>query len=261
MPDLIYDSLEAIPEGLREDAKQNDAKKFVVTVVSNKKLAEFRDNNIALRQKVDGYEPKIAAYTALGDDPAKLAAELTELRTVAQQVKDGKLKGSDAVDAEVEKRIKERMTGKDDAISDLQRKLQAAAADGTTWKGKYEQSVLNQQITNAVIAADSVANPAALPDILSRAANLFVVQPDGSIIPKKGDQVIYGADGVNPMGVKEWLTKLVQEAAYLGKSSTGGGANGGNAGGNVAQKFGMSQEAFDKLPASERIRLARQKGR
>lgn len=259
MPDLSFDSLDAVPEGLREDAKQN-GDKFVVTVVSNKKLAEFRDNNIALRQKVDGIEPLVSAYRALGEDPAKLAAELQELRTTAQQVKDGKLKGTDTIEQEVERRAKERLTGKDEAIADLQRKLQTAATEGTTWKTKYERSVLDQQITNAVIAADSVANPAALPDILSRAAGLFIVQPDGSIIPKKGDQVLYGADGVNPMSVKEWLTKLVQEAAYLGKPSSGGGANGGNAGGGVAQKYGMSEAAFNSLPAQERIRLARKAG-
>jgi len=101
-----------------------------------------------------------------------------------------------------------------------------------------------------------VANPAALPDILSRAASTFVVQPDGSIIPKRGDTVVYGADGVTPMTVKEWLTKLVQEAAYLGKPSTGGGANGTVPGG-AGQKYGMSDAAFNALPAQERIRLAR----
>ena len=255
MPDLTFDSLDAIPEGLREDAKAN-GDKFVVSVVSNKKLTEFRDNNIALRQKVDAVEPKLTAYLQLGEDPVKLSEEVTELRQVAQQVKDGTLKGSAAVKEEVERRVTESLKQRDDEFKQKDTKIRALTDEAGSWKGKYERSVLDQQITNAVIAADSVANPAALPDILSRAAGLFVVQPDGSIIPKRGDSVLYGADGVTPMSVKEWLTKLVADATYLGKASVGGGGNGGGTG-SVGSKFGMSDADFAKLPAAERIRLAR----
>lgn len=259
MPDLTYDSLDAIPEGLRDDAKQN-GDKFVVTVVPNKKLTEFRDNNIALRQKVDSYEPVISAYRALGDDPAKLSAEVTELRQVAQQVKDGTLKGTGAVKEEVDRRVTEALKQRDTEFAQKDVKLRELSTEASTWKQRYERSVLDQQITNAVVAADSVANPAALPDILSRAASLFVVQPDGSIVPKKGDAIQYGADGVTPMSVNEWLTKLVAEAAYLGKQSSGGGSGGGGAG-SVGSKYGMSDADFAKLPAQERIRLARKVGK
>ena len=259
MPDLTYDSLDAVPEGLREDAKQQDGK-YVVNVVSNRKLTEFRDNNIALRQKVDLYEPVLTAYRSLGEDPSKLVTEVTELRQVAQQVKDGTLKGSAAIKEETERRVRESLQQREGEFQQKDVKIRELANETSTWKTKYERSILDQQITNAIVAADSVANPAALPDILSRAAGLFVVQSDGSIVPKKGDTVIYGADGVTPMTVKEWLTKLVAEAAYLGKPSTGGGSAGSGTG-NVSQKYGMSDADFAKLPASERIRLARKAGK
>jgi hypothetical protein len=58
------------------------------------------------------------------------------------------------------------------------------------------------------------------------------------------------------MSPHELLTKLVADAPYLGKSSAGGGANGGNAN-SVSGTFGMSAEEFQKLPPTERINLAR----
>lgn len=255
MPDVIFTALEQIPEGLREDAKQVDGK-FVVNLVPAKKLTEFRDNNINLSRERDELKSKYEAVIPLiGDDPTKFATELNELRSTAQLVKDGKLKGSEAIQAEVENRIKTQRETLEGQLREAGQKLQATDSDRNQWKTKYEKSVLHQKITNAVIGKDSVANPEALPDILARAEQLFVVQPDGNIVPKKGDTIIYGSDGASPMSPTEWLTKLVSESPYLGKSSAGGGANGGRDGGN---KFGMTDEAFQKLPPQERIKLARE---
>ena len=256
MPELSFDSLEALPEELRSEAKEAGGK-FVVNLVSAKKLTEFRENNVRLLQENDGHKTKVTQYGEIvGADPEKFKADLVELRKIAQQVKDGTLKGSDAV----ERAVTERLSSATDAIktqlAELGTKHKTAEEASQSWKSKYERSVLQQQITSAVIGKDSVANPEALPDILSRAEGTFVVQPDGTLLPKKGDATLYGPDGASPMTVKEWLTKLVAEAHYLGKGSTGGGANGNrNA---IDESYGMSSDAFQKLPPAERIRIFRQ---
>lgn len=256
MPDLKYDALDAIPEDLRGEAKQVDGK-FVVSVVPAKRLAEFRDNNVRLLQEKDSLTARVTTYASLvGDDPTKFQAELGELRTTAQLVKDGKLKGTDAIEAEVVNRSKAKTESLETQIRDTATKLNAETTEKNQWKQKYERSVLHQQITNAVVGKDSVANPEALPDILSRAESLFVVQPDGTIVPKKGDAIIYGSDGASPMSPKEWLTKLVAESPYLGKASAGGGANGNRDG--DASFGGLPQAEFLKLPPAERIRRHRE---
>lgn len=53
MPDIVYDTLEAIPEGLRENAKKGDDGKFTVKVVLQSKLDEFRDSNIRVSKERD----------------------------------------------------------------------------------------------------------------------------------------------------------------------------------------------------------------
>jgi hypothetical protein len=253
--ELSYDNLDAVPEELRGDAKQNGTK-FVVNVVSNKKLSEFRDNNIALSQERDTLKGKVGTYeTLVGPDVEKFTGELTELRTIAQKVKDGSLKGSDAIEQAVQNRVKETKESYETQLRDAGGKLTSVTAERDTWKQKYEQSVLQQQITSAVVHKDSVANPEALADILARAERVFQVQPDGSVVPKKGETVIYGADGTTPMSAKEWLAKLVAEAPYLGKSSAGSGAAGNRAG---DQMYGMSHEAFMQLDPAERIRRHRE---
>lgn len=257
MPELTFDKLDAIPEDLRGDAKQTDGGKFVVNVVSSKKLVEFRDNNINLSRERDELKQKYGAIAPLiGDDPTKFTAELTELRSTAQLVKDGKLKTSEAIETEVVNRSKAKTESLETQLRETAQKVQTLSEEAGGWRSKYEKSVLHQQITNVIVGKDSIANPEALPDIIARAERVFQVQPDGSIVPKQGDQVIYGSDGATPMSPKEWLTKLVAEAPYLGKPSAGGGANGGRDNG---KKFGgLSEAEFNKLPPQERMRRARE---
>jgi hypothetical protein len=255
MPDLKFPSLDAIPEGLREVAKQN-GNEFVVSVVPSNKLAEFRDNNIELKRQVETLTGTVAAIKPIiGDDIEAFKTRYTEYEQTVQQVKDGKLKGTEAIAAEVENRVK---AVRDDLTAQIKTggtKLSEVSVERDQWKTKYERSVLHQQITNAVVGKDSIANPEALPDILARAEQLFVVEADGSIVPKKGDTILYGSDGASPMSPKEWLTKLVSEAPYLGKASAGGGANGNR---NSGDQYGMSGADFAKLSPGERIKRHRE---
>lgn len=249
---ITYSARADIPEDLAEFAKEADGK-FTVDVGPKAKINEFRDNNIALKQERDGLKAKLEVFSGLGDDPSKVLDELKTLREVDQLVKDGKLKGSDAITAEVERRLKETREKHEAQIRDLTNKVGAAEQKATQADQKWRVSVLDQRITNAVLAEDSNVNPAALPDILSRARSLYSVSDDGKLVPKQGDTVVYGADG-DPMQPKEWLTKVVQDAPYLGKSSAGGGADGG-----TGKEFGgMSQEAWNKLSPEQRISLHRQ---
>jgi hypothetical protein len=255
MPDLKFPNLDAVPEGLREAAKQN-GNEFVVSVVPSGKLAEFRDNNIELKRQVESLTGTVSALKPIiGEDIEAFRSKYSDLEATYQQVKDGKLKGTEAIAAEVANRVKASQETFEGQLREAGTKLNTTTAERDQWKSKYERSVLHQQITNAVVGKDSIANPEALPDILSRAEQLFVVQPDGTIVPKKGDTILYGADGASPMSPKEWLTKLVAEAPYLGKASAGGGANGNR---NSGDTYGMPAADFAKLSPPERIKRHRE---
>lgn len=253
MADLKFASKDEVPEDLRDYAKEDNGK-WVVSVAPKAKLTEFRDNNISLAQERDRLKAANEVFAKLGDDPEKLAREMAELRETAQLVKDGKLKGSDAVEAAVAERVKAAKEAFDAQRVDLATKLSASEARAKEIDGKYRRSIVDREITNAVLAEDSGINPAALPDVLARAYSTYQVTDEGKLVAKNGDTVVYGQDGVTPMKPKEWLGKVLENSPYLGKQSAGGGANGGDGKG---AKHGMSDAEFDKLSPVEKINRAR----
>lgn len=257
MPDLLYKTLAEVPEELKAEATQKDGQ-YVVSVVPKTKLDEFRNNNIALSRERDELKNKVTTYSSLvGEDPEKAKGELNELRTTYQRVKDGSLKGSDAIEAAVKERIKDTETNYQGQLATLGTKLQEKDASVAALADQLNRSLIDRDVTNAVLAGDSGVNPAALPDILTRAYGTFKVV-NGQLVAKSGDAVIYGSDGVTPLKPKEWLAKVLKDSPYLGKQSAGGGANGGGNGGEGGDPYyGMGKEAYDKLLPAAKLNLYR----
>jgi hypothetical protein len=255
MPDIFYDTLDQVPEEFREHAKAVEGgSKLAVNVVLKSKLDEFRENNIKVSTERDQFKTRAEALAGIvGEDADAFVTELTELREVAQKVKDGKLKGDDSVAKEVENRVATMR-------QDSERQIQAATKEVGAWKekalaaeSKFKRSQVASAVTNAVIAAESGVEPSALPDILERAYKTFQVTDDGGLLAKDGELTLYGGDGSTPLTVAEWVGKLKDSAPYFFKGSSGGGA-GGNSGG--ARPAGMSEADFQKLPPAKRLELA-----
>jgi len=257
MTKLSYEAQDKIPEGLREFAKEVDGK-WVVEIAPKVKLDEFRDNNIKLSQERDELKTsndKLASI--VGEDPEAFQAELTDLRDTKTKVEDGKLKGSDAVAKEVATRLESMKSGFEDQLKEAGKKLAEALEFGNKFQGLYTQTRLDATMTEAVLNKDSGLNPSALPDILSRAKNLFTVAADGQVVPMKDGTVVYGADGVTAMTPLEWAKKLREEAPHFSLDSTGGDA--GDADANKA-RGGLSQEDWGKLKGSDKLKMARANG-
>jgi len=249
MPTITFKTRDEIPEGLKGTETEANGV-FTVKVVSQAKLDEFRDNNLAIARERDELKNKVAAYASLGDDPAKVASEYAALKAIDQQVKDGKLKGTDAIEQTVNQRLQSAREEYERKIREAADRAAAAESKALEADTKLKRSIIDRAVTQAVLDKDSGLNPAALPDILTRAYATYVVGEGDKLVAKNGDVVIYGSDGISPMQPKEWLGKLVQEAPHFAKPSAGGGATGGEAG---KQFGGLSQEAFNKLPPAERI--------
>jgi hypothetical protein len=222
MPEIKFKTKDEIPEEFRAEAKEADGA-FTVNVVLNTKLAEFRDRNIAVMQERDGLKAKVTTFeTLIGADPEKFKAELEALRAVDQQVKDGKLTSSKAIDEEVSRRLNEGKTGYETQIKTLASERDNERRSRETVEQKYKRSIIDREVTNAALSGEAGINPAALPDILTRAHGIFQVGDNDALVAKKGDTILYGSDGVNPLSPKEWLKKLVLEAPHFTKLSSAG---------------------------------------
>lgn len=257
MPILEFDTAELIPEGLKDGAKKTELGKFTVNVVLETKLAEFRDNNVALSKERDGLKQVVDKITPLIGDGKKLEdflTEVNELKAMSQKVSDGKLKTTDEIEAEVTKRTAQMREGYDRQLADEAKKRATAEEKATISDRKFKQSLIDRCITDAVLNEKSGVEPHALPDILNRSYGVFHVEDSGNVVPRDGEAaVIYGADGATPMTALEWLQTLKDRAPHFFKGSAGGGANGNKGKTDYA---GMSREDFNKLPALTRLAMA-----
>lgn len=258
MPDMTFDTKEAMPEEWRAHAKEADGK-FVVPVAPKAVVDQFRTNNINLSKERDGLKGfREAVITAAGhDDMEKFTGELTELRTIAQRVKDGELKGADNIEKEVSKRIEGERKALGDRITAAQSGEKVAKEGEAKWKGEYKKLRLNQEVAGVVLDAKSGAEPTAMPDLMMRAQAVFIVEDNGAVVARDAEgAIVYSKkDGSTPLGIAEWLQEELVKAPHLAKQSAGSGGPGNRGGG---AKHGMSDAAWNALTPAERITRERQ---
>lgn len=251
MPDIFFDTLDAVPAELREFAKE-DAGKVVVNVVPKVKLDEFRETNINVSKERDALKGTVTKFVSiLGiEDPEAAATQVQELRSVQSRVKAGELVENKGLDEAVAERTKQMRES-------FETEIQAKARETNAWKDQatsatkaLQRNKIDGEVTRAVLSEQSGANHSALADIMQRAYSVFTVSDDGKLIPKNGDAIIYGGDGSTPMSPAEWLGKLREEAPYFFKQSTGGGAGGGD-----KRNGGFTAEELAKMSPEQKLRL------
>jgi hypothetical protein len=254
MPIFSFDSLEAIPESLRSFAKA-EGDKVQINLVPQDKLDEFRDTNTSLVKERDALQKQVETLSPIvGEDPAAFSADLTELRAVAQRVKDGSLTDSRKIEEEIIRRT-------EDMKKSLEEQVRAAQKEGANWKDKasqiestYKRTLVSSAIKDAAISPEAGLNPSAIPDVLSRAQAVWRATDDGKVLAFQGDLQLYGADGGSPLTPKEWIAKLKEEAPHFFKDTSGGGAGGGP--GDRRGPLGKTAQEMKGMSAQDRLALA-----
>lgn len=226
--------------------KSDDAGKFRLDVeggaVAKAKLDEFRTNNIDLIKKLEPFKDL---------DPVVVQDALK----THQQYKDKKLIDNGKIEEVVENRVKEMKSSYETQLT--AEKTARQAAEGTLSKVLIDNELSREALSNGALDT-------AVDDIVSRGRQVFKLN-GGKVLPYEGENVIYGDDGVTPLSVKQWLTKLSAKAPHLFKQSKGGGADAGNRSGDsgaVAKRSDLKtaadkaayigkhgREAYLKLPA------------
>jgi hypothetical protein len=257
MPDIVFPKLEDLPEELRSFAKAADAGGFVINLVANDKLKEFRENNIAVSKERDDLKAVVSQVHALFPEfnAEKVTAELTELRGTHKRVKDGTLKESTAIEAALAERTQNMKADYEGQINARAAEAKAAKDRNTILESRIKTQAIRQTILGAVMDEKAGVQSSAIEDIVQRALGVFSVEGDGErVIPKSGDAIIYGSDGTSPMSPAEWVESLKGKSPHLFKQSTGGG---GNLNGGGDKRFGgFSTEEIAKMSPEEKIRIA-----
>ena len=252
MAEMLFDTLDQLPEELREFGKARDDGKVVVNLVPKVKVDEFREKNIALSRDNEQFSSKINKLSKLvGEDEDKFVDELAELRKTKQLVDDGKLSQSEKIEEVLAERTKKMRETHEEELRRL-------ANESSKWKGEYDTVTdllkgvkVDSYIRAAIHDPKSGARSEAESHILLEARKVFKIEGD-KIIPKNGDSTIYGNDGASPMSPVEWMKTLQKQMPYLFKESNGGGANGGGMSG-----FGnLTKDDIAALTPAQKLALA-----
>ena len=212
------EKLDDVAEELRSLYTEQNGK-FVLGVdgvVPRAKLDEFRNNNVNLREQLETLQKQykdidLDQYTVLMDEHKK--------------IKDKKLIEAGKIDELVEDRVKElRKT--------LETERDASAAQYKTTRGRLETVLIDNEVSRFAVEAGCVET--ALDDIIMRARGTFRLNQDDQTVAMDNDKVIYGADGMTPLTIKEWMGGLVKKAPHLFKQAAGGGAQGSGNGNSTS---------------------------
>lgn len=258
MPILNFETLDLVPEGLREFATPVEGQegKVKVNVVAETKLSSFRDTNINLLKERDEYRSKFEPLHAIvGDDPETFTKTLAEYQAMAQRVKDGDLKETRSVEEALSRRTEELRKS-------MELQIQAEAKEKNAWRLKHEaletqfkHSQVSSYLKDAVLASDSGVLPQTAADLVDIGLKVFKMGTDGRIVPYEGDAPIYGSDGSSPMTAKEWVQKQKEVRSNFFQGTQGGGSG---PHGSLTEKrvLGRTTADLKKMSAAERLAVA-----
>lgn len=245
-----YDLQADIPAGLQEHYVEKDGKWCLqadppIEDVSGLKGALEKERGLRRDAEKTMTDMKIQFEGVNPDDYRKLQERVKGLDDAEVYDKSG-------IEALVTRRTEsmktehERVVGsKDREIAQL--RTQASESD-RRWRQDRIKTALLAAVTGSGVEKD------AIEDGVTRGLAVFTdLDSEGQVIAKKGEDVVYGKDGIHPLRPEEWISTLKASgtARHLWPSSSGGGApayHGGN-GQNVD---------WSKLPPAERLTAFRQ---
>ena len=255
---LTFDELSKVPEELKDAVQEKDGV-FVVKVEPASKIAEFRENNIKISKERDALNGTLSqALKLLGvGSPDELSAaeeNLGKLRDIARKVEDGELVQNTSLEQALEKRTTEMRSTLQAQIAEKAKEMEAWQKRASAFESKLKNTLIDRAISQAALDKEIGAYPSALPDIMSRARELFTIDDNDKIVPKRNGEIVYGADGTSPMSVKEYLQSLRNDAPHLFQGAQGGGATGNS------KTVKLSRAELAKMTPQQIMAVANQTG-
>lgn len=223
MLDFAVDNVEGLDETVRPFYEKGEDGKHYLKVngaVAKTKLDEFRNTNIELMKKLEGFN---------GIDPDQYKELGRKVQTYEKALSGKKLEDikdlvpKTQVDELVQERVQAMKTDYENKLGEVNGRLDVSTK-------QLETLVIDNSVRSAAMS-HKVA-PTAVDDVILRAKATFKLV-DGQAVPhdSKGN-VLYGVDGSTPLSVDQWVKGLRERAPHLFEGSSGGGAGGGyNSGG------------------------------
>jgi len=242
-----YAALEEIPEPLRD---------------------HYTDTGNGYQLQVEtGDSPAIdlARYREMRDNNIKMKAQLEELTTEQQQIRDqytamiDKAQGDEEAallkqgqfDQVLERRTQAIKSEYQRQLEDLHAQREQAEADKQAARQRFGSVYLGEQMATALERKKLRLRPTARADLLTRAGGTF--EPNDALDALVAKNDIVGERG-EALTMDEWLDRTVTEAPHLFDGGDGGGATpGGGVGGGMIRMQDVQHDPVAFLQASEKV--------
>lgn len=216
--ELVYDSMDAVPEAYAGLYTEQDGKAVLTHVNGLKTEKDVATVQEALRKERDDHKKTKDLLKPWKDmDPEETRTQLDrihELETAA----GGKL-DEDAINKIVEGRLKQR-------TAPLERQISELTETNTTLKTERDNAfgtITDMKMTSAIRRAANEAKVlgTAIPDVEIIAKSAFELTDDGNLITKDNSGVTPG------LGLDAYFREMATKRPHWFPPSEGGGAGGG----------------------------------
>ena len=210
--------IEDVPEAARQFyEKAQDGNGFVLKLDGDDQLAEFRQNNIELRKKVE--EMQGALDRVKNIDPEKYRKAVEVLDKMATE-EDKKLLGDGQIDELIARRTQRMREG-------YEERLKATTDELTRIRQESQKSVhrlsslrLEQELRKTIAAKKLSLVPGAEDDLIARAMPNYNYDPaKDTFVPREG---LFDSTG-NPAKIDAWVETVFERAPHLFASAEGAG--------------------------------------
>ena len=208
----VIASLEEVAEPLRGEYKADGAGRYVLDTNVEEHPGLLQLKNSLANARSERNTAKENLEKLAGVDPVRYQ----ELVKQDLLVKEGKLIAEGKLDELVALRttaLRDDLTGK---LSQSEQRAQKLQAD-------MDRLVIDNAVHSA--APKVGVKKTATEDVIERARRTFTSK-DGQAVAMKDSQVVYGKDGITPLGIEEWVAGLPAVAPHLFEESKGSGAPG-----------------------------------
>lgn len=248
MLEMVVDSLESVPEALRSEYAKGEDGKFHLAVSGGEDVSGLKSALQKEREAVKELKAKAAAYD--GIDPANAKEAIEKLRLIEEK----ELIAKGDMDKVFENRTKLMQQDHAEQVRKLTERAERAETSEAKTKEILAAVVIERDVSEAI---NAVGQPRknALVDILHRARQTWKLDESGKPVATNPDgTTIYGKDGKDPISMREWAEKLLEQAPHLFEESKGGGARGSIIGGSGKA---ISAEELARLSPAQKLAFAR----
>jgi len=236
-----------LSEDVKKLYKEKDGKYELQVdgMVSKAELAQFRDNNIELKQAMEALEVKYK-----GVDMDEYAKMLDEATKAADKI----LLDDEGVEALVAKRIDQLTRDYDNKIETLEKDRDTYKVEVGSLGERLSKELIDSKITTAIMSKElgSFRNEH-LIDALNRGREVWkLVEGEPAPYDSNGG-IRYGKDGKSQMTFDEWAEELSQTTPNFWEASLGSDS----AGSKKKSSTTSDREYLAGLNPIERIRESR----